>query len=787
MRFLVYTIALLGGVNLACAQAQQHAFTVRDDIAMRRISYPLAEPSVSGSEIARPSPNGRFVAIVTTRGILATDLVESQIVVFDLRDVSNFLSTPTIPLPKARVIASVQSYPHHIEIDAYAPVIKDVRWSSDSTLVFFRAENVRGNYQLCTAGVNAAKLVYLSPPDRSVDQFDVIGRTVVLTAGDPATHLIDPGHALNRDAVDVTGARLQEILFPDDLASRAPALFHIYVLNMNRKGQPIRLVPHYSLLNIPVLSALYPFNASPSAQRLVDLEPAKALPEIWATYPPAPGAEQLRLTDTNDPRRLRADNILRPLEYTLIDLKTGEAKTLVPAPNARNLGYTADRNRIAWSPDGKQVVVTNTFLPVAFEDGDGADAHPCGAAVVNIDSLKPSCLYFEDGKNRSDSPRLQDIAYGKRANEINVLLRTGTGGQLIRTYTFRDRRWDLLSTAPVETSKNGLEGGVDDTLLPQDALKVFVHQSLNEPPTIWASDASGHERELWDPNPQLRQMQFGQAAMSQWKDKDGHAWSGILIKPVNYTPGMRYPLVIQLYSYNAGQFVTDGLYPTAFAARHLADAGFVVLQIKKQPDTLSEQDPQSHLEAYVSAIEKLSNDGLIDSKRVGVVGFSLTCWYAINALIKMPNLFAAATIADGLDNSYMQYMLFAVEFYPLQKQMDRVRGDSPVGNGLRQWIDVAPGFNLNRVRTPVRIEAIGPPAVLQEWELYSSLRLQKKPVDLVYFPSGTHIHQRPLERLESQQGNIDWLKFWLKDEEDSDPAKRAQYEQWEAMKTQKDR
>jgi hypothetical protein len=44
-----------------------------------------------------------------------------------------------------------------------------------------------------------------------------------------------------------------------------------------------------------------------------------------------------------------------------------------------------------------------------------------------------------------------------------------------------------------------------------------------------------------------------------------------------------------------------------------------------------------------------------------------------------------------------------------------------------------------------------------------------------------------LERLESQQGNVDWLRFWLKGEEDVDPAKRAQYEQWEAMKAQADR
>ena len=55
---------------------------------------------------------------------------------------------------------------------------------------------------------------------------------------------------------------------------------------------------------------------------------------------------------------------------------------------------------------------------------------------------------------------------------------------------------------------------------------------------------------------------------------------------------------------------------------------------------------------------------------------------------------------------------------------------------------------------------------------------------MIYFPDGTHIHRRPQERLESQQGNVDWMRFWLQDYEDPDPAKHAQYQRWQKLRAE---
>jgi len=141
-------------------------------------------------------------------------------------------------------------------------------------------------------------------------------------------------------------------------------------------------------------------------------------------------------------------------------------------------------------------------------------------------------------------------------------------------------------------------------------------------------------------------------------------------------------------------------------------------------------------------------------------------------------------IADGVDESYLQYLLFSVGRPGEESEETQIYGAKPFGNGLKQWVDRAPSFHLDKIQTPLRIEAITPAAVLEEWEIYASLYQQGKPVQLIYIPRGQHILQKPLERMASQQGNVDWFRFWLKEEEDLDPTKAEEYSRWRQLRTQ---
>ena len=51
-----------------------------------------------------------------------------------------------------------------------------------------------------------------------------------------------------------------------------------------------------------------------------------------------------------------------------------------------------------------------------------------------------------------------------------------------------------------------------------------------------------------------------------------------------------------------------------------------------------------------------------------------------------------------------------------------------------------------------------------------------------FYPEGEHVLVRPQQKLFSEQSAVDWYRFWLKNEEDSDPVKAEQYARWRELR-----
>jgi len=309
-----------------------------------------------------------------------------------------------------------------------------------------------------------------------------------------------------------------------------------------------------------------------------------------------------------------------------------------------------------------------------------------------------------------------------------------------------------------------------------------IREDLNTPEMLYVNH-SGLPKRMWNPNPKIDGLDLGRASVFRWTDKSGREWVGGLLLPPGYKERRRYPLVVQTHGFNRRRFLAMGAFTSASAARPLAAKGMIVLQVPDSLDGyLTAKEPLVHLQGFEGAIDQLNREGLIDPNRVGLIGFSRTCLYTFVALEKAPNLFAAATAADGRIYGYMQYLVLADNpGDTIKQQVANIIGAQPFAKGLRVWIHNSPGFNLDKVMVPLRIEAYGPSSLVFNWDGYAGLRMQDKPVDLIYFPAAPHVLSKPQERLASEQGNVDWFDFWLNGREDPDPSKRAQYRRWEQL------
>ena len=170
--------------------------------------------------------------------------------------------------------------------------------------------------------------------------------------------------------------------------------------------------------------------------------------------------------------------------------------------------------------------------------------------------------------------------------------------------------------------------------------------------------------------------------------------------------------------------------------------------------------------------------GLIDPERVGITGFSRTGFYVQHALTMSDFEFAAAVVADASDFGWWMYMT-GYGLGGFQRDYERMLDGAPVGDGLKTWLARNPVFNLEDMTTPLRIESHQIPSY---WDTYILLRKLGRPVEMLVLPEASHNPERPWERLESQQGTVDWFAFWLKDEENDDPARADQYKRWRKLR-----
>ena len=66
--------------------------------------------------------------------------------------------------------------------------------------------------------------------------------------------------------------------------------------------------------------------------------------------------------------------------------------------------------------------------------------------------------------------------------------------------------------------------------------------------------------------------------------------------------------------------------------------------------------------------------------------------------------------------------------------------------------------------------------------LYTSLEELHKPVELYIYANELHAKNQPKHRYEIFERNLDWFRYWLRNEEDISADKKEQYLGWRRLR-----
>lgn len=300
-----------------------------------------------------------------------------------------------------------------------------------------------------------------------------------------------------------------------------------------------------------------------------------------------------------------------------------------------------------------------------------------------------------------------------------------------------------------------------DTLL-------YTRESYEEFPDLWAAGTDlGSPRKLTGLNPQIEDFAWGTAELVEWTSAGGVPLQGVLIKPGNYEPGRRYPVIVYFYElfsqrlHEFNQVVVNHRPCFPFYASN----GYAVFL----PDVRFEVGlpGPSEVKCLVPGAQKLVDMGVADPARIGLHGHSWS-GYGTAYVVTQTDFFACAIAGAAVGNMTSAYSGIRYES-GVARQMQYEKQQSRIGGSLWErpalfW-ENSPVFFADRVRTPLLLmhgDEDGAVPWTQSVELYLAMRRLGKDCVFLQYRGEPHHPQKYANKLDYSIKMKEYFDHYLK-------------------------
>jgi dipeptidyl aminopeptidase/acylaminoacyl peptidase len=405
----------------------------------------------------------------------------------------------------------------------------------------------------------------------------------------------------------------------------------------------------------------------------------------------------------------------------------------------------------AWSPDGQTLAYT--ILP---------QSHKARADSISDVQIGNNHLLLYDVAARTT----KDVYDPKADISEGAPTWLPNGKALI--FTTGERAYNAVYTYNLASA--ALTRVIDKTLLrglsfSADGQTVaFAMDSPMAAADVYVSKAPfSSEQKLTDVNPQLRDIALGETEIVTWKSTDGTPVEGILVKPVGYVQGQRYPLLVEAHGGPTGASNAGFKANWGSPGQVWAGAGWATLYPNPRGSTgYGEKFTRANIMDWgggdyrdiMTGVDELVRRGIADSTKLAFEGWSyggyMTAW-----TVSQTSRFKAARMGAGLSDLQSMYGTTDIPGYigtffsgvPTQKTLDFYRARSAI-----TFVD--------QVTTPLLILHGGSDERVptgQAMEYYRALKDRGKTVQLVFYPREGHGFGEYYHQLDKMRREYEWI------------------------------